>query len=357
MKKIAFIVPRYHPVVGGTELLAKNIIEYFGQKENNIIHIITQPFVQRKKEDYFFDIKEISFTDKDGFNFLIEKEKYDLCVFFCDLHTPYLNFYNLSCKKNICILNLDETTYYNKESWGLEPARKNLQKFNLTITFTKNGIANKFLEENNIKCEYIPNFSRDVLATTKVNDFKKKLFNNNKTTILYNAAIETRKNQFNVLQNIILSSELKNLNWIFIGTTPEISYLERCTTLVTKNNLENSIKFLKSTTNQELIDQLYKSIDILMLLSIAEGLPLVLLEAMSAKKPWIATPVGGIKGVLEKTNTGIILENINFSDKHMIEAIKNTSKIDVENSRVIWQSSFRKDLICQKYFETLKDYL
>ena len=240
MKKICFIVPRYHPIIGGTELLAKNIIEHIGMNSNSVVEIITQPsghFEERK--NYPYKIIEIPFFDDIPFNKQISNSSYDLCVFFCDLHTPYLNYYNISCKNNICILNLDETTYDNKEAWGLERAKLNLKKFNLVISFTKNGIANKFLEENNINWKYIPNFSRDILNTKKNIDFKNKLFKNKNKTLLYNAAIENRKNQLNVVEMICNSEDLKKYNWIFIGTTPELKYLDHCVDLIKQNNLED----------------------------------------------------------------------------------------------------------------------
>lgn len=359
MKKVAFIVPRYYPIVGGTEMLAKNVIEFFASSFSCEIEIITQPTPERKNIQYPHKIVEVFFNDMSGFNRHMLESKYDLCVFFNDLHTPYLNYYNLSCKNNICVLNLDEITYDNIDNWRLRNAISNLKRFDMVVTFTKDGIANKFLEENGIKNTYISNFSRDVLATQKKIDFKQKLFPNSydKKVILYNAAIEMRKNQTTVLNMIAGNKILQEYNWIFIGTTPEIHYLNECNSIIKNNGLENIIKFVKNTNKTEMVDQLYQSCDLLILCSIAEGLPLVLVEAMSARLPWVATPAGGVRGVLENTNTGVVLSNINFSTEELISAIKTASNIDLISSREKWYNSFNREKVCLQYNELFGKYL
>lgn len=356
MKKICFIVQRYHPEIGGTEFLAKNILESIAEKSNEIdISIITQPCADRK--DYIFPINEISFREKDKFNSFIKVSNFDLCIFLCDLHAPYLGYYEFGCRKNICILNLDETTYHNIDNWNLESAINVLKKFDLCTTFTKGGIANKFLEEQKIRNIYIPNFARNVLETKNDKDYKKLLFNNNNITILYNACFEVRKNQHNVLLKIAESKKLQGYNWLFIGSQPSREYLQHCDELVKTRGLGKIVKFLKPTTNTEILDKLYQSVDLLMLTSIAEGLPLVLLEAISAGLPWIATPVGGIRGVLGETRTGIVLDKIDFSKEDIENALNDVQNIDKENIKSVWQENFNREKVCKMHLETFQELL
>jgi len=56
------------------------------------------------------------------------------------------------------------------------------------------------------------------------------------------------------------------------------------------------------------IPELLMAMDIFVLPSIKEGLPIALLEAMAAKRPVIATRVGAIPKVIENKNTGILVE-------------------------------------------------
>ena len=68
--------------------------------------------------------------------------------------------------------------------------------------------------------------------------------------------------------------------------------------------VENYFTFLG---NQNDIPAILKQFDIFVLPSLWEGLPLVLLEAMAAKKPIIATGVNGISEIIESGKTGILV--------------------------------------------------
>jgi glycosyltransferase involved in cell wall biosynthesis len=348
MKKICFVVPRYHPIVGGTEKLCQEVLEFFQEKNSDIeISVITQASDVRNKFDYKYKIYDCAFNQFHLMKEHFEIFKYDLAVFFADLHTPYLNYYDVSwSKKNICILNLDETTYGWKDNFS--GATRNLKLFDKVITFTKKGIANRFLEENNIKSIYIPNFSRDVLETESDTSLAQKLnINKSLKTILYNAAYETRKNQLNVLKHINNSKVLKDFNWIFIGAQAEPNYLQECIKFSVANRLDN-IKFLQATPNYKTVDKLYQLCDILVLASIAEGLPLVILEALSANKPIVATPVGGVKGVLGEYESVKVLSDINFTTVEIEIAIKQQLEKNFD-SRQIWFKSFNKNTVCDIY--------
>lgn len=351
MKNICFVVPRYNPVVGGTEKLCEEILSSF--EDSYKVSVITTPTINRNKNNYNYNIYDCSFEQ-----FYLMKEhfeifNYDLVIFFTDLHTPYLAQYNVSWgKKNICILNLDERTYQLKENFS--KATENLKKFDMVVTFTKDGIANKYLQENNIKNIYIPNFSRDILETKLEEDFISKLgLAKNKKTILYNGAYEDRKNQLKIIEYIKSSKSLQEYNWLFIGSVASEEYLRKC--ILFSSDIKN-IKFIKATANTKIVDQIYQQCDCLLLASIAEGMPLVLLEAMSANKPIISTPVGGVEGVLKNECDIHILSSINFSidelEKSILKQLKNQF-----NFREVWSKMFNKKDVCKKYIILIKEIL
>lgn len=354
MKKICFVVNRYHPVVGGTELLCQTIVEHLNSLNEYNISVITSPNPHRNREYFLYNIFECNWQ-----NFSLMKEhfqifKYDLVIFFADLHSPFLNMYDFKwANKNVCVLNLDERTYELKDNFKV--AQQNLKNFNNVITFCKNASVNKYLSENNIKNIYLNNFSRDILETPYDDQIKLKLgLDKNKKTILYNAAYESRKNQLNVLKAINDSDYLKNLNYIFIGAQANEYYLGECVKYAKDNSLSN-IRFLNSTPDIKKIDNLYQSSDMILLASIAEGMPLVLLEALSANKPIVATDVGGTKGVLSD-KLDLELLSIFFSSFELENKIKKQfeKKIDY---RTIWKQNFTKERSCNNYLSLIRETL
>ena len=79
-------------------------------------------------------------------------------------------------------------------------------------------------------------------------------------------------------------------------------------------NISDNVTFLGNITD---IAAFLKRIDVFVLSSIQEGIPLALLEAMAAVKPVIATTVGGIPEVIEHGTDGMLVEATN------VNALKN----------------------------------
>lgn len=351
MKKICVIVPRFDPIIGGTEFLCKQIIEGLDIEQYEL-SVITTPNKDRNKNNYNYKIFNCDFN-----NFSLMKEhfeifKYDLCLFFADLHDNFLNSYDYRWNKhNICVLNLDERTYQARQNFNI--ALNNLKNFDLTVTFTKDGVANKYLHENNIKHIYVPNFSRDITNTKNVVDYIQKLgLNKSNKTILYNAAFEERKNQLFLIDYINNSKKLSSYNWIFMGAVADEQYLASC---INKNKNKN-VRFLNGTPKTEIVSQLYQQVDCVILLSIAEGLPLVLLEALSANKPFLATPTGGIKGVLGEKCPNYVLDTITPSLSEIENKIELVLSTNIDN-RKIWLDNFNKDVIIKTYQTIIRDLL
>ena len=71
----------------------------------------------------------------------------------------------------------------------------------------------------------------------------------------------------------------------------------------------------------------FKQADLFILPSLSEGLPLVLLEAMAAKLPVIATDVGDCRQLVEKANAGIIVKpgDVKALKEAILEMMKTTA--------------------------------
>jgi len=99
------------------------------------------------------------------------------------------------------------------------------------------------------------------------------------------------KGQFVLLQAVEhLIAQGRKLHVYFVGDGPDRHYLENT---VQKNNLQPYITFA-GAINQDRILQFYRQADAFVLASFAEGVPVVLMEAMAMQIPCVTTHITGI---------------------------------------------------------------
>lgn len=102
---------------------------------------------------------------------------------------------------------------------------------------------------------------------------------------------------------------------LIIGDGSERANLEN---LSKQLGLKKNIQFLGQTENNKIPEYL-STADCFVLPSISEGFGIVILEAMAARVPVIATKVGGILDIIENNKTGILVESEN--SKEISEAL------------------------------------
>jgi colanic acid/amylovoran biosynthesis glycosyltransferase len=99
------------------------------------------------------------------------------------------------------------------------------------------------------------------------------------------------KGQFVLLQAVEhLIAQGRKLHVHFVGDGPDRHYLENT---VQKNNLQPYVTFA-GAINQDRILQFYRQADAFVLASFAEGVPVVLMEAMAMQIPCVTTQITGI---------------------------------------------------------------
>ncbi len=101
------------------------------------------------------------------------------------------------------------------------------------------------------------------------------------------------------------ATEFPNLRLKIVGDGPERIQLKK---LIDRLQLGRSVSLLEP---MDRIRQLYRSFDMFVLPSRDEGLPMVLLEAMAAGVPVIASSVGAIPSVINHGKNGILVESGN----------------------------------------------
>jgi len=117
-------------------------------------------------------------------------------------------------------------------------------------------------------------------------------------------------------------SRAPNRRAVLVGDGPE---KERLVQLVRRLDLGNHVLF---TGHDSHIEELYPALDLVVIPSLSEGLPNVLLEALLYEKPIVATEVGGIPEILKPAGAGWLVPpgDIRALEAAMLDALQNAER-------------------------------
>lgn len=166
--------------------------------------------------------------------------------------------------------------------WSLKPLRK------IDIVFSKD-ILKYFYKANNV---LIPN-------GIQIDKYNLSLNKNKKFTFINIGRLETQKNQIFLVN---FANKLKEKYDFEIHIVGHGYLQEELVSLIKANKLENYIKLLGLRND---IPQLLNQSHCLIMPSLWEGLPIVILEAGASSLPIISTPVGSIPSLLNSGNSYI----------------------------------------------------
>jgi glycosyltransferase involved in cell wall biosynthesis len=96
--------------------------------------------------------------------------------------------------------------------------------------------------------------------------------------------------------------QYKNTSLLIVGDGPELPVIKK---LAKDLNIENNVVFTGKRTD---IPEILSIIDVFLVTSLTEGLPMALLEAMAAEKAVISTNVGEIPYVIQDKINGILIK-------------------------------------------------
>jgi glycosyltransferase involved in cell wall biosynthesis len=352
--KLGFVSDFYYPSIGGTQMLCKGIAEWFLQQGHEI-EIITSPDSNREALGY--EINELKGNSFKGSNILLEKN-YDAVFVLADLFSPSITTMNPGdVRKSILILNMDENVYrWIKEGKIKDVAQRveKIKRFSHVVSFCQDAPVNKFLDENGIKYHFIPNFSGDTLNGEKSEKITKEALGITKKIIFNHGRLHPNKNIHKMIEAFADSGLKDEYSLVVLGaiSSPDcVGYLNKCNNIIRSRGLADSVRILKGTTNKIVINSLLSLADVYFLPSPSEGLPLVLIEAMSAGLPWVSTPVGGVPAVFGRHDNGAILSSTNFTPTQMREAVES---VIGKNSRVDWEENYNIDKVAVGYSSLLE---
>lgn len=130
-------------------------------------------------------------------------------------------------------------------------------------------------------------------------DFKRKTFSQHYRLLMV-GTLTKNKNQRMAIEALKL---LPQCTLTLVGDGPERAELERLTNQL---NVQDRVTFTGFVTDPSLY---YQSHDLLLMLSQFEAFPYVVLEAMAAYCPVVATKVGGVPEAIQHNSNGWLLNN------------------------------------------------
>lgn len=213
--------------------------------------------------------------------------------------------------------------------------------------FCKAIIGVSKYDEKNLIAESIRNNVSTIYNGISVPDCSKMsdidVFNQNKKIILTIARVAPPKRTDLFVD---VARLLPQYNFIWIGNQREVTEF---------GELPSNCHFLGNIPNA---GAFCSKADLLMLPSNYEGLPMVILEAMSFGKPVVASNVGGVSEIVRNDVNGYVLENDPqlFAEKikHILENEGLYSKLS-QNSLNIFQSELTVEKMVQGYLKIYKD--
>jgi glycosyltransferase involved in cell wall biosynthesis len=155
-----------------------------------------------------------------------------------------------------------------------------------------------------------------------------------------------------------LAAEKDNeIKWFIIGDGPEKRKIQA---IISKNHMEQRVTFLGNITNDNVYN-FYKTIDISFFanVSISEGIPVSIMEAISFGIPILATNVGGNKEIVSCLNGKIIDKDVGTDELSQVIVELATMKDNdyqelSKNSRQIWEHLYDATHNYEKWISVIK---
>jgi len=357
------------PLRGGTQIWVTEAVQYFINKGENVIVLtpegswISKICKQAGADVHTYDYYKVVKKDTESKNIWTETLK--MCdVAICTVHPPRQGFH-CSVFAGTCIKDA-----------GLE-----------TILIPKSGtIVPDYLREFYVPYENIPlkviaitKFTRDyMLDTYKISAETAKLIYQGTDVQLFTPNTEKKREAFRryvlpesafpvigcigtyeerkghtiLLKSMkdLVNGGLPNAQLVLVGEGPDESMLKE---KVMEFGLSDNVTFFEFTRKPVFI---FERIDILVLSSLyKEGLPNVLLEAMSMATPVVSSRLAGVSEIVKNGETGFMVEPGNKDE--LTEAIKKLCSDNTvlkqmgENGRRMMEEKFDKKVQFEKFLQ------
>jgi len=317
--KILIAVNHSYPHVGGCEVVTKHIAESLVKDYGHQVTIISGT-TQRE-----FEHNKVSYIGMHNtyklFSDYINSEKFDHLFVYSDYFKYWneiLNNFN-SIKTNVSIALVGMNQMLAKRE--LFNKFRTLKDKIKVITHSNNYIDYKMCNKYNISVSVIPNGIDIEEFNSNYSVVSSRITKEENSPVLLNVAnFFPGKGQDHIIKIIEILSKKHDINPTFVQINSKtdlgISNLlrDKYLNLLSQSNKFNAYMFSNLTREQTVAFFLMS--DIFLFTSLKEVAPVVILESMAAKTPWISTEVGNVSTL----QGGIIIPsgydahgNVNFN--------------------------------------------
>jgi glycosyltransferase involved in cell wall biosynthesis len=149
--------------------------------------------------------------------------------------------------------------------------------------------------------------------------------------------------------------EFPNVRFVIVGEGPERARLEQ---LARDSGIADRLLFTGSRPDMA---DVYVSLDIFVLASIDEGMPMVILEALASGRAVVATNVGAVSKLVESGKTGVLVPPRDAT--RLAAAIRDMIKSPVlreqmgRNGQSRVREEFSSEVMTRKYLEVYREVL
>ena len=263
--------------------------------------------------------------------------------------------YKLIFNKKICVINTEHNTQKKNENKKIVfTLFKILAKNSNAITFVSKFSEKSYIDNKIVNIDK----SRVIYNGIKFNSYfdekELDLQLNKGFRFCYIGRFSKEKNLILLLESFKLLQRInKNINLYLIGDGEEKDYLQDYCSL---NNIENVVfcGFRKD------VDNILSRMDCLVLSSLTEGLPMVVLEAYAKNILVVSTDCGGVKEIVSDKNFIAQNDNVESLTQRMNYVLnldeKTTDKLKKENfdrCKIIFSS----DAMFKTYKDLYKEVL
>ncbi len=196
---------------------------------------------------------------------------------------------------------------------------------------------------------------------SKIDLPKKYNFSKDRKVLGFIARLDHDKNPMEFLRAIkylVDSNKIEGLQFLLIGEGTE---KVKCLNFIEENKLSEFVSVGGWLKQNPYYYMVVKSLDVMVLTSFAEGLPLGVIESMRIGTPIIGSDVPGINELVKNNETGVIYELSDYKKlgEKMLELVWNSEKLACisKTAKEFIMKNFSYSKITDKHMRLYEDYL